>query len=81
MELDEEADQQPEYELQHIVFTGYIVPHMGIEMRNICIRGYVNNKDAELSLHPHRLISAFFTCIRFFKNTVSKLATSQIIIF
>ena len=40
--------------------------------------GFTNNRDADQPARPRRLISAFV--LRFFESTISKLATSEMLV-
>ena len=51
----------------------------GLRRDKTCLRGFANNKGADQSAHPRRLISAFV--IRLLERIISKLATSEISIF
>ena len=52
---------------------------IGPRREQICHLGLANNKCADQPAHPRRLISAFN--IRFAEGMISKLATSEILIF
>ena len=51
---------------------------MGLDARNLS-SWFANNKGADHPAHPRRLISAFG--IRSLESIISKLATSEILIF
>ena len=51
----------------------------GPHCKKTCLRGFANNKGADLPAHPHRLISAFV--IHVLESIISKHATSEILVF
>ena len=51
----------------------------GPRREKTCLRGFANNTGADQPAHPRSLISAFV--IRFLKSVISKLATSEILVF
>ena len=57
----------------------YYTHKYGPRCKKTCLRRFANNKDTDQPAHPRSLISAFV--IRFFESFVSKLATSEILIF
>ena len=52
---------------------------LGPRREKICLRGFANNKGADMPAHPRSLISAFV--IRLLESIMSRLATREIIIF
>ena len=56
-----------------------IISIYGPRREKTCLRGLANNKGADQPAHPRSLISTFV--IRFLESFISKLATSQILIF
>ena len=56
-----------------------IISIYGPGREKTCLQGLVNNKGADQPSHPRSLISTFV--IRFLESIISKLATSQILIF
>ena len=57
----------------------YTITQFGSRCKKTCLRGFVNNKDADQPAYPRRLISAFV--IPFLECIISKLATGEITIF
>ena len=59
------------------------IPHRwksyGPRREKTCLWGFANNEDADQPAHPRSLISTFV--IRFLESIISKLATSEILIF
>ena len=53
--------------------------YIGPRRNKTCLRGFANNKGADQSAHPRRLISAFV--IHLLECIISKLASSEISIF
>ena len=51
----------------------------GSRREETCLRGFANNTGADQPAHPRRLISAFV--IRLSRSIISRLATSEILIF
>ena len=59
--------------------TSYILVSNGTRREKTCLQGFANNTGADQPAHPRRLISAFV--IRFLESIISRLATSEILIF
>ena len=53
----------------------YFIPY-GPQREKTCFLVFANNKSADQSAHPRRLISAFV--IRFLESIISRLVTSEI---
>ena len=51
----------------------------GLQREKTCLPGVANNTDADQPAHPRRLISA--SVIRFLESTISKHASSEILMF
>ena len=55
------------------------IPLNGPRREKTCLPGFANNKGADQPAHLHRLINAFL--IHVLQSIISRLATSEILIF
>ena len=62
-----------------LLFKSFSMTLYGPQREKTCLRGLANNTGADQPAHPRSLISAFV--IRFLKSVISKLATSEILVF